>query len=209
MNNDAEDHAENVDVPHQIGRRAGSESFTNNNAVSRHTLGDFWSWAASDLVSNTLRGQLAEYIVGMALGCVDGRIRREWDPFDLQTGDGITVEVKSTAYLQSWGTTSPASRRFGIAETIGWHADTNSYGTVAVRAADVYVFCVHTAVDRATADPLRLDQWEFYAVATATIDRILGQQKSIALSRLPGTLGVSSVSFDALGAAVRSAPTQS
>ncbi|MGC5248837.1 hypothetical protein ACPXB3_18150 [Gordonia sp. DT219] len=207
MINDPEDHTEVAQAHHQVGRRAGSEPFTNNNsAVDWRTLGDFWSWAASDLLSNTLRGQLAEYIVGMC--CVDERVRREWDAFDLKTGDGITVEVKSAAYLQSWRPTSPSSRRFGIAETIGWDADTNTYGTSAVRAADVYVFCVHTAVNRATADPLRLDQWQFYAVATATINRVLGQQKSIALSTLPSTLGVSPVGFDALGAAVRSAAAQ-
>jgi hypothetical protein len=32
-----------------------------------HVL-DFWSWAFSDLRQNNVRGHLAEYIVGLALG---------------------------------------------------------------------------------------------------------------------------------------------
>lgn len=33
-----------------------------------HTLADFWSWAHSDLMGNTERGILAEYIVACSLG---------------------------------------------------------------------------------------------------------------------------------------------
>lgn len=32
------------------------------------TLGDFWSWAYSDLLSNGNRSVFAEFIVGIALG---------------------------------------------------------------------------------------------------------------------------------------------
>lgn len=42
------------------------------------TVSDFWAWAGSDLLDNALRGQLAEFIVGSALGCIDGKFRREW-----------------------------------------------------------------------------------------------------------------------------------
>lgn len=46
------------------------------------TLGDFWAWAYSDLLDNTLRGALAEYIVATALGVNEG-VRVNWDPYDL------------------------------------------------------------------------------------------------------------------------------
>ncbi|MEE4025052.1 hypothetical protein V1Y59_18345 [Gordonia sp. PKS22-38] len=193
------------DSSNPVIRLTGKEPFSHDDVQLGRTVDDFWSWSSSDLLSNALRGMLAEYIVGVALGCVDHRIRLEWDAFDLKTDDGTTIEVKSTAYLQSWGVTKPSSRRFSIGETTAWHADTNTYETTAMRQADVYVFCVHTADDRAVADPLRLEQWEFYVVATATINRRLGNQRSIALSRLPRALDVSPVRFDGIADAVRQA----
>lgn len=59
---------------------------------------DFWRWAYSDFLSNTLRGVLAEYIVASALGCTEAP-RREWHAYDLVTAGGIRVEAKSAAYL--------------------------------------------------------------------------------------------------------------
>jgi hypothetical protein len=53
-------------------------------------------------VSNATRGVLAEYIVGLALRCIDGRARAEWDASDLRTQEGDSVESKSAAYVQTW-----------------------------------------------------------------------------------------------------------
>ena len=47
------------------------------------TVGDFWRWAYSDLLSNRNRSIFAEYIVGVALGIVDNP-RVEWDSVDLR-----------------------------------------------------------------------------------------------------------------------------
>lgn len=190
---------------HVVARRTGHEHFAVDGTALSSTLSDFWTWSASDLLSNALRGQLAEYIVGLALDCVDGKLRREWDAFDLMTRDNIAVEVKSTAYLQTLGTTKASSRRFDIRATTGWHADSNSYSTIRQRQADVYVFCVHTSTDRRVADPLRLDQWDFYVVATTTINKALPQQRSIALSQLTPRLGAHAVGFGEVRDAVRAA----
>lgn len=43
-----------------------------------HTVGDFWQWAYSDILSNRNRSIFAEFIVGVALGVVN-KPRREWD----------------------------------------------------------------------------------------------------------------------------------
>ncbi|MBK6579630.1 MAG: hypothetical protein IPG17_26280 [Sandaracinaceae bacterium] len=43
------------------------------------TVLDFWRWSMSDLVSNTARGVLAEFLVGSALGIASGT-RVEWVP---------------------------------------------------------------------------------------------------------------------------------
>jgi hypothetical protein len=46
------------------------------------TVGDFWRWAYSDILSNRNRSIFAEFIVGNALGVVD-KPRVEWDSVDL------------------------------------------------------------------------------------------------------------------------------
>lgn len=101
-----------------------------------------------------MRGMLAEYLVGLALECVADKNRAEWDAFDLQTADGIKVEVKASAYLQSWKQVRPSTIRFDIGERTAWYAESNTYAAVAGRGADVYVFCVFRETDRAAANPL-------------------------------------------------------
>lgn len=52
--------------------KTGDEPFTDGGRPIGASLRGFWSWACLDLVSNAMRGVLAEYVVGLALGCVDG-----------------------------------------------------------------------------------------------------------------------------------------
>ncbi len=46
------------------------------------TLGDFWAWAYSNNLTNITRGFFAEFLVGTALGAVEGTLTK-WAPFDL------------------------------------------------------------------------------------------------------------------------------
>ncbi|CAN1724174.1 protein of unknown function [Hyphomicrobium sp. 1Nfss2.1] len=109
----------------------------------------FWQWSASDLVSNTMRGVLAEYIVAPALG-IDEGVRREWDAYDLVLGDGTKVEVKSAAYIQSWHQKKPSTIQFGVARKRAWDAETNVVAAEPCRSADVYIFALLAHTDRAT-----------------------------------------------------------
>ena len=68
------------------------------------TIGDFWSWAYSDLMSNTVRPLFAEFLVGRCLGLID-KPRKEWDHVDFLYS-GKKVEVKSSAYVQTWTQTT-------------------------------------------------------------------------------------------------------
>lgn len=83
-------------------RKQGIEPFHEGREPLPFALSDFWSWAFSDLVANTTRGLIAEYLVARALDADQG-CRTEWDAWDVVTPDGIKVEVKSSAYIQSWG----------------------------------------------------------------------------------------------------------
>ena len=164
-------------------RKTGDEPFTGVSAAPGLKLLDFWQWAASDLVSNAMRGVLAEYIVATALG-LDTGIRTEWDAFDLLTTDGKRIEVKSGAYLQSWGHKELSKIIFGIRPTKGWDASTNTVSLDLKRQADIYVFCVLSHQVQDTMNPLDLDQWDFYVLGSRILNEKFPVQKTIGLSSL-------------------------
>ncbi|MEV0553851.1 hypothetical protein AB0I27_10375 [Streptomyces sp. NPDC050597] len=168
--------------PLVITRRRGSEPIrANGETVSR--LGEFWSWACSDLANNTMRGVLAEYLVATALDATDGT-RTEWDTVDIRTPEKWRVEVKSSAYLQSWAQSQPSEISFSIAPASGWDAQTGTTAADVLRRSDVYVFCLLHHQDKQTLDPLDLDQWTFYVLPTRLLDERCPNQKTIRLSKL-------------------------
>ena len=174
--------------------------FTHKGKNTCFSILDFWVWMASDVLNNTLRGMVAEYIVSQALeACTPVRV--EWDPVDITTPEGIKIEVKSAAYLQSWHQDQPSAISFRIAKTLPWDPKTNQYGEKQVRNADVYVFCVLAHLDDQTINPLELTQWEFYILPTSTLDSSLGDQKTVSLSRLKD-LGAVALSYDQIRNAV-------
>lgn len=172
-----------MDEPPQSRLPTGAEPLKCGDILLERTLLDFWRWSSSDLVGNTLRGILAEYIVACALGVTDtGRV--EWDAFDLRMPSGTTLEIKSAAYLQSWQQKAPSKIKFGIAPTRALDEATNSYAEKRKRQADIYVFCLLHHQDKATLDPLDMNQWAFYPLAAAALDAKMPVQKSITLASL-------------------------
>ena len=146
------------------------------------TLGDFWSWGFSNILSNATRGVFAEFIVGCALGAID-KPRVEWDAYDfIYKGKGI--EVKSSAYIQSWRQIRPSHITFDIAPKRSLNANTNAYDGSPGRSADCYVFCLFKELDEEKVDVLDISQWEFYVLSTEFINQKLGKQKSISLNPL-------------------------
>lgn len=166
-------------------RRGGDEPFHKAGRHLGFTVGDFWSWSSSDLLSNALRGRVAEFLVARALGVADG-VRNEWDSFDLTSRSGVTIEVKSSAYVQSWAQRGPSRPSFGIAPTLAWSAATNEYSRAARRQAQVYVFALLHHQDRNTIDPLNVSQWEFYVVPTVLLDERMPVQKTVGLAGILG-----------------------
>ncbi len=176
-----------------VERKTGAESFLKAGTVDDMTVLDFWRWAVSDLVSNTARGVLAEYIVASALGCSSG-VREEWAAYDLTTPAGITVEVKSAAYVQTWKQKKHSPISFGISPTVAWDANDGESRGELKRQADVYVFCLLATKDQEKVDPLDLDQWRFYLLPTRVLDEKCGKQKNLSLSGLR-TLGPAEAEF--------------
>lgn len=166
-----------------VQKKTGAEQFHTNGLPSGHTLLDFWQWYASDLVSNAMRGMLAEYIVASALGLTEGT-RIEWDAYDLVTSAGAKIEVKSAAYLQSWYHKKLSLIQFSIRPTRYWDATNNTLAQEARRQCDIYVFCLLHHTDKATVDPMDLDQWTFYVLLADKLNRASPTQGKIGLSSL-------------------------
>ena len=190
---------------YQCAKKTGKEIFYNGAEKMTENLLSFWQWYVSDIVSNASRGVLAEYIVALAAGCETTKPRVEWGNHDLETPDGIKLEVKSSAYLQSWRQTKLSNISFDIRRTRGWEASTNEYSGELIRRADIYVFCVLKHQEIQTIDPLNLAQWDFYVLATKALnEKILTQQK-IALSSLKSKfeLELAECEFHQLKAAIQ------
>ena len=130
--------------------------------IAGHEVVEFWQWAYSALEDNTVRGVLAEWLVGVALGCVDD-VRQAWGPWDLETASGIHVEVKASGYVQRWEQDGPSTLSFsGLCDRKGeYHAD-------------VYVFGVQAAMTRDQYDKLDVSQWEWWVADRSSIEQ-LGQ----------------------------------
>lgn len=134
----------------------GNEHFTYDGMPIGLLLSDFWSWSSSDLLNNTLRGALAEFIVGSALG---------------------------SAYLQSWEQSKLSRIQFSIRPSRSWTSD-SGYSDTIVRQSDIYVFCLFACKEKSSSNPLDLTQWEFYILPTKVLDDACGEQVSITLSSL-------------------------
>lgn len=126
---------------------------------------------------------MAEYIVATAIEAKN-EIRIEWYAYDLVTEEGIKVEVKSASYLQSWEQRDLSKISFDISPTKAWLRESNEYDSDVKRQADVYVFCLLNNTAKVTVDPLNIEQWKFYILATKTLSKEKGIQKSIRLNSL-------------------------
>ncbi len=142
-----------LDVEHEIPGASGL------------TVGAFWSWAYSDVLSNGNRAVFAEFLVGAALGCLDAP-RIEWNAYDLLYC-GRKIEVKASAYLQSWQQAKPSQITFDVGVKYGWDAAANVMSDVPLRSADCYVFCLYIETeDHASARVLDTSRWQFFVLST-------------------------------------------
>ena len=167
-----------------IEPKTGQEELHADGEGLGSNLLSFWRWSTSDLVSNVTRGRLAEFIVAKALGISTDGVRNEWDAYDLETKDGVKIEVKSAAYLQSWHQERLSSIAFRVPKTRSWDPDSNRLENEAKRPADVYVFAVLAHRNKSTVDPLNVNQWHFYVLPTRILDGRTRSQHSITLKTL-------------------------
>jgi hypothetical protein len=162
---------------------------------------EFQDWAFGNTLENTTRGRLAEYIVAKALNVVSDQ-RVEWDHVDVEF-HGYSIEVKASAYLQSWYQKAPSKITFDIApRSWWWDRQSNEVEKLPSpkRLADIYVFCVFNATERDRADPQDTSQWDFFVVSTSRMNNLLGGQKKASLTTISSI--ATRVSYDELKGAV-------
>ena len=159
------------------------------------------------ILENNLRGTYAEYLVAGLLGEGWSVKSGSWNAWDIDGPNGEKLEVKSSAYLQTWTEEGEARKSykpnppsFGIAEH-----KYDYWGEPLAepdRPADAYVFALHIEQDPRLADQRKPEQWRFYVVPT---HRLPKGQKRISLAPLSRL--VDPVSSDRLKAEVASVLT--
>ena len=161
-------------------RLSGSELIT-----SPITVLNYWQWAHSDVLENVQRGIFAEYLVACALGITEAA-RIGWASYDLSypglRRPEYKIEVKSSAYLQSWEQSKHSTISFGIGEKIvfepGMPASDPRY------SADCFVFCVFEHREAETANVLDPEQWYFYVVPIDRLIDFCGSKKRVVEGRI-------------------------
>ena len=183
-------------------KREGQTCFTFGGQNADFTLHDFWSAAFSDLLSNMNRGVLAEYIVLKALKLADA-VMNDYAEVDGVLPSGLKLEVKSSAFLQRWKQAKHSVIKFDIRKKKRFDYVTNDWAKEPPRRhSDIFVFCHFEAEDKDAAEPLNLDQWGFYVVATREIDAKKSEGKTIGLSELKRVFSPTRISFHEIPAAV-------
>lgn len=163
--------------------KTGREQLTLDNKSLNFSLSDFWRWSVSDILSNATRGRFAEFIVATATNIDITIVRDEWNEYDLVTPDKIKLEIKSSAYLQSWKQKKFSAISFST-KAHRFDNITDKHNETPKRHADVYVFCLLHHENKQTVNPLDLNQWSFYVLATKELNGYTRSQHSITLKSL-------------------------
>ena len=118
------------------------------------------------LVVNTVRGFVAEIIVGAALGPEWQLCSGDWSGWDFEHVTGCRLEVKQSAARQTWAAPKkPRPPKFDIAERTGYWMGGAEWKKERGRFAHIYVFAYHPVRDD-SADHRDASQWLFYVIAT-------------------------------------------
>lgn len=164
--------------PNAKGTRVKPEDVLIGFDGERYSVLDFWRWAFSDMCDDALKGEFAEWLVGLLLGIHRER-RVYWANTDLVSKTEVRVEVKSSSYWQSWrlwdnvkprsvsvGETEKRKIRFAGLKVRDKADSPPEYHS------DLYVFAFQAERDPRLWNALDLRQWEFYMLTRAEMKTI-------------------------------------
>ncbi|MET9058325.1 hypothetical protein ABZX99_10990 [Streptomyces antibioticus] len=183
-------------IPQPMRSLRGNEPII---GVPDATVVDFWRFAMPDIRMNNTRGLFAEFLVHQAIGSHEPRV--EWASHDVETNDGLRIEVKASGYLQAWEQRTPSQIRFSGLRARTWSPDDGYSGAKSCNA-DVYVFAVQTAREHAAYNPLDTAQWEFYVLPHPVVAALDADSASLGAVRAAAG---PPVSFATLSDCIRSA----
>ena len=146
----------------------GGETFWQSGKETDLTVLEFWRWYYSDLLDNKAR--VAEYLVSKALGFTEASDSGFWAPHSI-VYIGKRIEIRTAAYMKSTADDEPSDKHIR-------HID--------IRAKDcqAYLFCLLPGKTKETADPLILDNWEFYVIPTWYLELECGNNTTITMSKV-------------------------
>jgi hypothetical protein len=102
------------------------------------------------------------------------------------TPNGVSVEVKSSSYLQTWNKVKISKPQFSGLKACAWSPETGYAKEESYRAM-VYVFALQTSKLRSEYDALNLSQWKFWLAQRAALEAL--NQKSMVLSTVERNFG--------------------
>ncbi len=178
------------------------ENLQGHPALSDASVLDFWRWAFSDLSDDDIKGFFAEWLVHKLLA-VPSQRRVSWANSDIITPGGTRIEVKSTAYWQSWKYLGedgrPLSQPIHLPTNddkkirfSGLKARDTNWSKVKDFKSHFYVFAFQHEKDLTKWDALKLEQWEFFWVPVQALRELGWASISLhTLRRQFGTLTAS------------------
>lgn len=185
----------------KVEMKLGHEKFFSRNSTLSIDVLNFWQWSNSDLLTNTNRAILSEFLVASSLDLIKEPRRIVWDNNNLVMKSKVEIEVKSAAKYQAWKQSEPSPISFMIKKKYEWNNETANYSNEPLRSADIYVFCVLHDIEF-----LNLDNWDFYVLLTKDINERCGDQKTISLTSLENRFPeLRKIRFDELQCAIKTA----
>lgn len=143
------------------------------------------------IMNNTHRAHFVECLIALALGDkwqLTWQQGWDWAAWDLESKEGVRLEVKQAAARQSWDPPETPQRipRFDIAPRDGyWTGEGSQWKELRGRHADTYVFAWHGEPKAELCDQRNAEQWVFYVVPEKDLP---DEQKSIGLTALENLL---------------------
>lgn len=140
-------------------QQAGAPAFGIGDVIAKVSQVAF----GKPLVTNVLRGHVAEAIIALALEPEWNWCSADYAGWDFERADGLRLEVKQSAAMQSWSTGKPSKAIFDVAARTGYWESGTEWIAKAGRPAHLYVFAHHSIYgdDVDHRDPA---QWQFYVV---------------------------------------------